>query len=358
MSARNPDHYAIVVGIDTYPKLPRLRASVSDATRFMEWLMSPDGGGLDKNHIFPIVSPDTLSSADPLDAIPAQRHVSMALRSLGITNNKRIGQRLYFYFAGHGFGPGFDDVGMLLADAWEPHHLVSNIGLRPYRLFFRDFPLFDELVFILDCCRDQRRAQTKGPELQPDAPVAGGKPNDFVVMGAVYGEQAFQVVQGDTKERRGLLTKAVLEGLEGAAADGAGRVTTATLSEYVKKRVPQLAGDASVDEKLAQVPDILPPAADAELVITTIPAGRLQRVLVKIVAPQHLQGDLVLCEGAARREIERHAVAAATQAQPWETSLVRNRAYEVKHAATGITQPLDTSAIGAEPYVFRFLQGA
>src|SRR5215212_11472438 len=134
MVVRNPDHYAIVIGIDGYKQLRRLRAAGDDAQRFVAWLTCEDGGGLDPKNVKPILSPLVLPD-DPLDAKPVLTEVTRALRDIGVGRGTRIGQRLYFYFAGHGFGPTFDDVGLLLADA-AMERLGSNIGLRPHRLFF------------------------------------------------------------------------------------------------------------------------------------------------------------------------------------------------------------------------------
>lgn len=355
MTARNPDHYAIVVGIDTYGKLGRLRGAVADATRFMQWLLKEDGGGLDSGNIQPVLSAPTMA-ADVLDAIPKQTDITKALRALGVERNERLGKRLYFYFAGHGFGPGFDNVGMLLADAYEPTHLGSNVGLREYRYFFRQHLLFDEVVFILDCCRDERQAPTRGPDFDLAVNGAGSKFTDYVVLAAIYGEKAWQPVDSQTGERRGLLTKAVLEGLEGAAADGLGRVTYITLGDYVKARVPKLAEELRTDVQVGQTPQIDALATNVGLVLATIPADRLDRVRVRIVAPATLAGNLLLCEGVDRREIDRRPAAQATAATPWEVSLVRNRVYEVKSDAKGISQSLDTSALQPDQ-VFQFLGG-
>src|SRR5882762_2214822 len=108
--ARNPDHYAIVIGIDGYSQLRRLRASEKDAKKFASWLKSDDGGGLPIENIYMILSPPDLPS-NPFDARPVAYQIDDALTRIGLTKGGWIGKRLYFYFAGHGFGPNFNDVG-------------------------------------------------------------------------------------------------------------------------------------------------------------------------------------------------------------------------------------------------------
>jgi len=54
--ANNPEDYAIVVGINYYPALRKLKAAEKDATLFAEWLMSPEGGGLPPDNVRLILS--------------------------------------------------------------------------------------------------------------------------------------------------------------------------------------------------------------------------------------------------------------------------------------------------------------
>jgi hypothetical protein len=324
--AGNDQDYAIVVGINAYPQLRVLRAAVADATRFAEWLQLPDGGGLPSKNVKLIVSAETLPT-EPYDAKPIQEDIDKALRDFGVEKNQRIGRRLYFYFAGHGIGPSFNNVGMLMAHA-AMVRLNYNIGLQNYRDFFHEHVLFDELVFVLDCCRDPARTvTTTAPAFTPDNGPSGDV-EDLVVLGAAYGEKAFEPTQTDTREPRGLLTKALLEGLkQQQAADPYGNITASSLRDYVRRRVPKLAKDA----RLAQMPEVLPPLN--EIMFHTVPPAAVEEVRVRIVAPPGLAGDLVLRDSLAQ-EMDRRPAAAATKRQPpWEVPLVRNRWYAVEHTA-------------------------
>lgn len=343
----NGQDYAIVIGINTYPQLRVLRAAVTDAARFAEWLQLPNGGGLPSANVELIVSAETLPT-EPFDAKPIQENIDKALRKFGVEQNQRIGRRLYFYFAGHGIGPSFNNVGMLMAHA-AMCRLNNNIGLQNYRDYFHEHVLFDELVFILDCCRDHARiVTTAGPAFTPDAGPPGSV-EDLVVLAAPYGEKAFEPTEADTREPRGLLTKALMEGLkQQLAADSYGNITASSLREYVRRRVPQLAKDA----KLGQMPEVMPPVR--EILFQAAPPAAMEQVQVRIVAPPGLVGDLILRDSAAT-EMERRPAATATKRQPWEVTLVRNRWYAIEHTADPPGTPpafIDLRTVGGGTYVF------
>jgi hypothetical protein len=330
--AVNNEDYAIVVGINAYPRLRILRGALSDAGRFAEWLMLPEGGGLPERNVHVISGPEAVPT-NLREARPVQEDIDEVLTRIGVERNVRIGRRLYFYFAGHGFGPSFNDIGMLMAHA-ATRLLKRNIGLGPYRRYFHDHALFDELVFIVDCCRDRTRGiETTGPDFtnMPDGPL--GQVLDFTMMAAAYGEKAFEPTNGPGAEPRGLLTRAVLEGLQDpAATDASGRFTSRSLEVYVKRRVPELAEDA----KMRQEPEVDPP--QNEIVFGTAPT---QMITVRILAPAGLAGDLVLRD-ANMDELERRPAAEATKERtPWQVPVASNRWYAVQRTADPPSSPPD-----------------
>lgn len=348
--ARNPDHYAIVIGIDSYSQLPALKSARKDASDFMQWLMAEEGGGLDLKNIKRIFSPDDFP-ANPSDARPNQIDVEDALMKFGIRNGK-IGKRLYFYFAGHGIGPQFDDVGMLMAHASEDT-LKRNIGLRPYRLFFRSAGVFDEIVFFLDCCRDSRPGITTGePEiiLKP-----GGNEidiQDFVLMAAEYGMNAFHALVPGSPEPRGILTRAILEGLtKPEAADEQGRFTASSLRNFVKTRVPEL----TAIPKLKQIPRTDPAELAHEIIFSTIPNSQLKTVKVRITSQPGTVGDIYLFDGNMN-QIGKIAAANIIN-QPWEQELFCNRLYSLRHltpAGPGVEKILNDLTNVSNPYDIKF----
>lgn len=271
--ANNINDYAIVVGIDTYAQLRPLQSAVRDASMFAEWLVSPEGGGLSQANVRLIVSPPEVPS-NPFDARPGQTDIDRALYEIVGHGGTRIGRRLYFYFAGHGIGPNFDDVGMLMANA-SMKRLDSNVGLSPYRRFFRESGLFDEVVFILDCSRDPYlRGQTSAPALDVSRNKSARGVKDFVVLAAAHGGKAFNFASTGTGEPRGVLTQAVLDGLRGGAIDPFGRITSSSLSSYVRRRVPELT------PKPGQEPEIILPDNSEEIVFNELPADEVKGTLI------------------------------------------------------------------------------
>jgi hypothetical protein len=327
MTAKNPDHYAVVIGIDAYPWLSSLGAARTDAARFAEWLLSEEGGGLPGENIKLILSPEK-PTPNLLQVKPIERDVTGALEELILSAPpRRIGQRLYFYFAGHGVSPTFDDVGMLLADA-KLSILGRNLGLAPCRQLFHNWGFFDEVVFVIDCCRGKMDIATGAfpfnfPNPPPNPPP---RVSDCVILGAIWGESAFAFSENESADdRRGVLTQAVLEGLKGTsgALDPLGRVTAYTLREYVKKRVPELAAK----RRLLQDPHI---SADQELVFLTLPADKLPTVKVQILTPRGVDGVVVLQEDRGD-EIERRPASEATATRPWTVTLRCNMRYTVRY---------------------------
>jgi hypothetical protein len=340
----NEQDYAIVIGINAYPRLRPLRGALSDAIEFAEWLRNPSGGGLPEGNVELVISPER----PPLNlrtATPIQEDIDAALTRFGAERGRRIGRRLYFYFAGHGIGTAFNEVGMLMAHA-AMTALKRNIGLARYRGYLHEHALFDQIVFIVDCCRDRMGGvETAGPDFTGDGPA--GPVDDFTIMAAAYGERALEPTPVDGGEPRGLLTAALLEGLKDAAlADGSGRFTSGSLERYIKRRVPEMAGDVNVRQK----PEIYPPRDEIVFGSATV-----ERVPVRIVASSRLTGDLVLRDDAMAEIARRPAAGVTRNEPPWVETLSKNRWYAVQRTADPPGSPPDLLVLGTlkgPDYVF------
>jgi hypothetical protein len=352
--ARFKDHYGIAIGINRYPSLRPLSSAVRDAIEFCDWLTDEEGGNVEPANVQIVRSPDQ-APADRFDAKPVQDAIDRVLRDFGAELGQRLGKRLYFYFAGHGFGPSFNNVGMLMANA-SMSSLSLNIGLQGYRHYFHERGLFDEVVFILDCCRDNALdKRTSPPGFDDLTPVAGKAPKivDFIALAAGYGEKAFAPVDAVDGERRGILTKAALEALRGdiGAFDAKGRVTARTFKTFVKSRVKALA-DKIQDEKLKQDPEI-DDHDDEGLVLHQIDLDKLPKVKVHIIAEPAVTGELIVRDATDDHEIIRRDVAQARDAAPWDIDLLPLR-YTVENSVSGKGVVLDLTKPRQQPYVFRF----
>jgi hypothetical protein len=333
------EDYAIVVGINTYPKLTPLTSAVNDANAFAEWLRDPEGGGITSDdRLQLIMSPDEQQANLPAE--PLQKRIDNALKSFGVGNGHIIGRRLYLYFSGHGIGVDFDDVAMLMANATETF-LDSNIGLRPYRSFFHARDLFEQIVYILDCCRDQvkhLKVNPIAPDLEHPEEIPAPEVADYVFLAAAHGEKAFAVPKGS-----GLLTQALIEGLNGEAADQKGEITSLTLHDFVKKQVPELAKNL----KVKQAPKFQDLSDAREILLCKVE----KKVQVKIHVAPGMTGTLVVRDGKFK-EIQRNDIALNN---PWTVELIYSRLpYIIQHLPSGGFLELFLNQIKDKNYEFQF----
>jgi hypothetical protein len=336
------DDYAIVIGIDNYPSLPRLTSTRNDIALFTEWLKkpAPAGGGITDPARIKIITKPESQPSDPFDAEPVQKQVDKALRDFGVMNGHLIGRRLYFYFSGHGIGVEFNDVAMLMANASE-NLLNSNIGLNSYLSMFHRKVLFEEIVFFVDCCRDRTPRTFKGNSpvfvLPDDVPAP--QIEDFVFLASTHGNKSFAI-----PKTQGFMTQALLEGLNGKAVNQKGAVTSSTLADYIPKRVAELAQDNNVEQK----PKVeRPPSRD-------IVFCRFERTKVQIIADPGMTGDLILRDGKFN-EIGRHPAQTAVAATPWEVLLMDTEIpYLIENTDSGVLLKLELSKIKDKNNVFQF----
>ncbi|HVG07768.1 MAG TPA: caspase family protein [Thermoanaerobaculia bacterium] len=345
--AKNPEDFAIVIGINHYPQIqPMLQAAEDDALRFADWLADPDGGGLDPSNIHLLTgkkfTEDNLRGG-PLRFQPHKFTVDDELQAMHVDQKKRIGRRLYFYFSGHGAGVGPNDVAMLLANAAEERMETCHIGLTGYRDWFHDAAPFDELIFILDCCRNRANmAQTLRPvfpHFLDEQRFRKVKP--LTMLATLDGDEAFEGVEAAVSaaaaaRRRGLLTQALMEGLEHKqAADSTGAITAVSLAAWLKRRVPELATVKNVEQQ-AKVPDppenmvVVPPSAVAPPVQAPAAQG-VPLITFSIVIPPGLAGPLRLTRGSAPDQTEEHD----PNVSPWIFMGPRTDLYLIEHPASG-----------------------
>lgn len=342
MAVNNQD-YAIVIGIDNYPQLPMLGAAATDAAKFAEWLLDPNGGGLAPEHVKQIISP-TKQDTDPRNALPVQKQIDDQLTEWGAELNKRIGRRLYFYFSGHGIGPDFDDVALLMANA-NRNRLRSNIGLRPYLRFFADTGIFDEVVFIADCCRDPTLSDLAMPPVfTPEPQDPRPQVVDIALLAAPYGKKAFEEGGPPLQDRRGILTKALLEALrDRPSVDAQGRVTTSTLHAYVTARVKELAAAQGKEQE-----PIFRGVMNNSLVFGPAAPSALK---VHVKTPAGFRGVVRLLHGAGLAEVGSHVFTADDEV--WEVPVPRDSLYVIERADNGSARVLDPRVIKDEPHVFQ-----
>jgi uncharacterized caspase-like protein len=300
------EDYAIVVGINAYAHFDPLKGAEADALRFENWLCG--FGGVPGENVQIILSSDVQpGNAKPW---PVKDAIDEAMLRIVPGKNVRKGRRFYFYFSGHGCAPAFRDIALFMANAANDT-LGFSMSADSYRYSLRAKAPFDEVVFILDCCRNVIEGAVPGV-----SPFSGGGPSarapnvkHLVCFGTGFGTQSWQVAGRTADESRGIFTETLLEGIKGQAADSDGNVTGASLEDYVKPIVHAKAQKLGLEQF---------PEFDGNYKNIVFMRGtKSAAVPVIIDIPNGWQGTMVLRDGKLA------VVDARPVAREWPIQLVR-----------------------------------
>jgi hypothetical protein len=286
--------FAVVIGIARYPYLKTLEGPVKDAKKFCKWLV--ESAQVSSDQIQLVLSKDPPEPGDR----PVQDEIDDAFRAVfNQANQLRVKQveprRLYVYFAGHGCAGEARHVALLMANALVGD-LNRSLDTASYHKGLINLAIFPEQVIFYDCCRnyDQRVVGRRSP--WDEAPPAPGSNaiKQYVLYGAGFTEYANERALM-TSERRGLFTRALLEGLKSGAAKrrrGKWVVTYLSLMFYVRMRLNQLTCPEYLRQHLGWNPGGV--ADDLELVEVDIPG--LWDVTVTVTAMA--AGEVVVYDGS------------------------------------------------------------
>ena len=224
------DDYALVVGINHYPKWANgkktLKGAVPDAQKFHRWLTSPTGGGLD-----PANARLVLSTEDPLT--PLQHVVDREFEIIRDNSKGKTRRRFYFFFSGHGHSPAMaqGEQALCLAN-WSLELQGAALHFESYLNAAVGCLNFEEGLFFLDCCRVQEATPLgKSSDLECGNPKLGGK--QYITFYATEHYEAGYEAQGD--EPHGYFGRALLDTLE------KGRIEAADLEKRLGKDVKEFA---------------------------------------------------------------------------------------------------------------------
>jgi hypothetical protein len=357
-----PD-YAIVIGI-TYTSnsgLKALAGTLRDATAFTEWLRAKHGGNVPRKNITSILSPEKQRSKQ--SAVPLKDQIDDALLDLGLDGTQKpIGRRLYFYFSGHGFGLQAGEICMLMARATSKE-LNANIGLGLYRASMRALAYFEEIVYVIDCCRNPSPpafgVSAVPPNFTPPLPSGCDAVRDVVVAAAPAGFESFETTERSTRLRRGLFTMALLDVLASPiGVDEAGRHTVLNLERNLQSRVTAILASNGLSAGKQQPKVDVQPDPKADIVLVT---PKIKPVPVRIVAPDRARGTLVVLENNVTPVGDRDAEKATSDKPPWMVKLWPTKLYSVRHTREdqlSSDAPIDWSVLAATSkdgeYVFVF----
>jgi uncharacterized caspase-like protein len=245
--------YAVIVGVNHYTPenqkgLKGLQGAIHDATNFYDWVTTK--GGIPKENCHLITS-----STDPLKPIKDMvDDAIIAINDAVIQNDNKDADRLYFYFAGHGLGVELDQEnnGMCMANWAESRRDAAALSSSDYKRKFINEGLFKEVVILMDCCRNTKMYFTPhgSPGIVPLGPNI--TPKWMVGFATQHQNEAFEANLANT-DTRGVFTKVLLDGLNGAASKDGRTISAGDLIDHLYYNVPIEAQAAGFNQK----PDIL-----------------------------------------------------------------------------------------------------
>lgn len=264
------DHFAILVGIHRYGdmNLKGLDGPPNDIELMRKWLVNPARGGLRPEHVELVVTDPTKKQKVGPDLPPLAEDFLNKFMSL-VQNDDgswkvRKGSRLYLYFSGHGFSEKKDATAhaALYAGNCRLRGPFYNIYGTFYAKWAKSFGLFDEIVLIMDCCRDaEATKQPTKPPLPENGDVGTGKNVRMLeIYAAPRGGKAQERAIPDREGLvHGLLTHVLIEALENAGVKKGG-VSGADIKSYIEQRWQAVCGSNPVNPPeiyLPQVGDII-----------------------------------------------------------------------------------------------------
>lgn len=281
--------YAILVGISRYmdDALHKLDGPVRDVQLIYDWLVSPQGGNVPKDNVIRIVSDESSQVPAVGDDMPPIFQDFMRA-FLGLVRKpdksgyiRRENCRLYFYFSGHGFCEKHKrEAHAALYVANADRDVNWNIFGTYFAQWTKDQGLADEIVLIMDCCRDAELA--KQPLVPPlRKPTDIGVARDvrlFELYAAPRGGKAQErVIASRNNEVHGLLTHAFLDALD-HADPAKPTVSTAAIKGYLQERWSALCGNVPADP-----PEIILPSNGEILFQRTAAVDLPQRFKLKVL---------------------------------------------------------------------------
>lgn len=220
---QRPNDLAVVVGIDGYKDLPNAEFAERDADAVAAHL---EALGVPKRHIVSLKGEN------------ATRTGLTKYLEEWLPRNAKRDSTVYFYFSGHGapdtrtgkayLVPWDGDASFLKSTALPLEALHDSLAKLPAK----------RVIVALDACfsgAGGRSVLAKGARPLVTKVDLGAKPVEN--MTTLTAASADQITATLDSEGHGLFTYYLLEGLNGAAADAAGKITATGLFGYLRPKV-------------------------------------------------------------------------------------------------------------------------
>lgn len=233
--------YALVVGIAKYPTLrpdegpADLEGPDNDAKAVRDWLIDPEGGGLNPDNVTLLRSAD-FNPVSASNCQPAEHRIESELATLEKRTRDTPGDRLYLYFSGHGFAPALEQGALFTADA--THARPAYVYAHAWLNWFRKAQRFRDFVLWMDSCMNWQQSIPVRDVLLRSSPGTGTPGPAFVGL-AAQTKSALECRMAEDGQVHGVFTWTLLKGLKGAAADERGRITGESLKTFLHNGMPE-----------------------------------------------------------------------------------------------------------------------
>jgi hypothetical protein len=151
-----PANWAVVIGVDEYGHDDlRLSAAVADAERFCSWVVDPKRGNVPQENLRLLLArrPEAPAGSKE-ERAPTKDNIVTAINEV-VTESRGAGERLYFFFAGHGITARVAnrDESALVTPGFDELHPDHSLAIRSLTEFFETTQFQDQFFFV-DACRD------------------------------------------------------------------------------------------------------------------------------------------------------------------------------------------------------------
>ena len=209
------------------------------ARAFLDWLLTPTGGGLPADHVHALIGPEATIGAASLRRMLYELIPDLEIR---VASGGTVGRRCYLYFA----GPAVELSGelRLVARDASAGPRVLDASFQRFVSYLRTTRVFDEVVGFADVERVPW-ANERTPRLPvfPDSePVPRAAPADAFAGISAPDAMAAGERPTDGQTRDDLVatlgfTGAIIEALTTRAIDGTGAITAESFVKYVGPRL-------------------------------------------------------------------------------------------------------------------------
>lgn len=265
---QHPNTYALIIGVAKYqhPGIKHLKYADDDAIAFKRMLMSPAGGSVKPEFIKCFIN-DSATSTNILSSFK------------WISDSPKSGDRVIFYFSGHGDAVDPELVYLLTYDAnGSDPNLYDNTAINMYKVknMIKKIRMKGvDVVLITDACRSNELTSTTTSTMYAFESIVNKD----------YGEMRFSsssANQKSTEDLRwgnghGVFTYYLLQGWMGMANENDdNEITAGELFRYVTKKVKDATYDNST-KKTQQTPSTCC-SQHEDIVLATIDSETLKRL--------------------------------------------------------------------------------